>query len=136
MRLPSFKRLSREDMKEAPDWIQNLIFPLNSFMDTIYAVTSGQLTFGDNMMGQFRNLNFKTLATYTTHSWTPIVFPNPLNKKVEGIMVVQASKVADNYQPIYNPVSVDWIQLNSNIQINYIAGLDNSSSYNVRILIL
>ena len=36
MKLPIQKRILREDLKDAPDWVVNIIGPLNNFMETIY----------------------------------------------------------------------------------------------------
>ncbi len=36
MRLPSQKKILREDLKDAPAWVNGLIGPLNAFMESVY----------------------------------------------------------------------------------------------------
>lgn len=136
MKIPGFRMLTREDLKGAPNWIDNLIYPLNSCMQGVHQALNGNLSFGDNVLGSIKTITFKTRADYTVYGWDAINLTNPLNKKVDAVLIGQIQKVADTYQPIYQPTSLDWIQLNTNITINYITGLDDSSSYVVKLVIL
>lgn len=54
-KLPNIKRLVVEDFPAAErKWLPQLLSPLNSFMEAVYAALNRQLTVNDNMAGEVR----------------------------------------------------------------------------------
>jgi len=63
-KLPSKRKLLREDLKEAPSWIDNLLGFINPFFEDVYFAFNKNITFKENIASQIRELNFETTATY------------------------------------------------------------------------
>lgn len=48
MKIGVTSRIRREDLKEAPAWIDGLLGTLNSFIERVVSALTGRLTFQDN----------------------------------------------------------------------------------------
>jgi hypothetical protein len=134
-RLPEIRRILREDIKEAPSWIEKLLTPLNSFMSVVYENLNKNITFRENIACQIKEMEFETLATYSSLDWTLVQFKG-LSYKATGVLLMQLYEKADTYIPIKKAVSIDWLDLNGSININYISGLENSKKYFARFLVI
>ena len=53
-KLPTNKRISREDVPEAPAWIEKLLQPINTYFDAIYNAMQGKTTFEENFQSQMK----------------------------------------------------------------------------------
>lgn len=58
MKLANVRRIAREEIPEAPDWIDKLLTPLNQSIEQITQAISGQLTFADNMLCAIKTNTF------------------------------------------------------------------------------
>lgn len=126
----------KEDFKEAPDWVDKLITPLNLALEQIYDVL-GNLTVGDNVHGKWHNITFTTPAGYTSGDFNQISVPWNIGSAISGVFVGQVSEVSGQYTTITTPVSVSWQQPSaSSVQIKYITGLQPDTKYNCRLLIM
>lgn len=138
-RLPTQRRILREDVKEAPSWIESLLSPLNSFMDSVYRALSQNITFGDNIPCDRRSIQFDTRSDYTsavplTAGFVPLRFQHNLKSKPFACIPLQV--VAADGSVFTSPVSIDWYEANGTVFINYITGLANSKSYTISVLVL
>lgn len=132
---PSVHRISKEDLKDAPSWIDRLLSPLNSFMESVYSALNGKLTFGTNIQGQFKVINLVAGAAATNNTFT---FTHTLgsNAKINGVVVVHATEVSTQaYTPVSSAVFVSWRQSGQQIVIDAITGLTNTKQYNVTVLV-
>lgn len=135
MKLPEIKRISREDLPDAPDWIANLLTPLNSFMDTVYRGLNKNITLQDNIQGAIRDLEFRTAATYSSGDFTPITFSyGSGGLRPIGVVLLQIRQ--GNGAIIKQAVALQWQDFNGTISIDYISGLANSTQYFIKVLIL
>jgi hypothetical protein len=78
------RRISREDLAkrgEVPAWIDELLQPLNDFMDQTVSTLRGGITFS--------NISHKEVKFRFT-SGTESQFSVPSNRRVAGIQVVEA----------------------------------------------
>lgn len=128
-------------MKDAPSWIENLLNPLNSFMDSVYRALNKSLTFTDNISSEIRVLSIQTLPTYSTASpktegFVPIQFVHSVRSKPFGLLVAQLVEQGQDYIIITEPVSVDWYEINGTVFINYITGLKDSTNYKLTVLLI
>lgn len=131
--LPSIRRISREDLKEAPGWIEQLLGPLNLFMGSVYQALSGDITFRQNIRCTIKELRFTTLATYTVGEFTEIVFPTGLGGvKADGVEILQINEVSLLEPVILGAPVPNWIERNGDIHVRYISGLSDSKIYGVR----
>jgi len=140
-KLPNQKRVLREDLKDAPSWIDRLITPLNSFMESVYYALNKNITFNENIASQIKEIEFTTLSTYSTASpkidgFQVIQFPHSLKNKPFGVTIQQITEKSGTYNPITSPVCIDWYDNNGVININYITGLEDSKTYIIRLLVL
>lgn len=136
--LPTQKRINREDLKNAPAWVDALIGPLNSFMESIYSAINKNLTFGDNIQGQIRTIEFTTSSTYTSsNTWTNMSFSSGLRAvKPKGVLVLQILEQSSNFTPVMKGVTIDWLENSGIITIYFVSGLKNSTTYSLTVLVL
>lgn len=133
MRLPTQKRVLKEDLKDAPPWVDNLIQPLNAFMGNVYQCLNRNVTFQDNLASFIYTLTYTTPSTYPSGVET-VEFVNQLKTKPIGVLVLQAYNKS-NYVAAPGPVYVPWIEVNNSINVGTITGLEASKSYLVRLAI-
>lgn len=128
MRLPSQKKISREDLKDAPDWVNNLIDPLNNFMQTVYQAMNKNIN-EDNTSSQIKEITYKTPSTYPVMD--PVEFQSTLKTKAVGCTIMQCIE-----KGTYNPVETKnpaWVDDNGVIRIFTITGLQADKTYIVRV---
>ena len=136
------KRLLKEDLqrdtKEAlPSWLDDLIYVFNLFLDQVVSAFNRGLTFTDNIQSQIYEFKVTTDANYTTGTWTTQSFKWSFPaSKPQGVIVLTCQQTGVNYTPIYKAVYCDWLYINGSIEIRYVAGLQNSASYNVKVLVI
>lgn len=133
--LPTVKSIRREDIgPDAPDWVDNLLGPLTTFMEAIYSALNKQITFQENIACTIREFQFSTSSTYTTGDFEVITFPSGLKTKPIGCMILQILNTS-NASVIKQAVSLHWEDLSGTITIRYISGLDDSTKYSMRVLV-
>jgi len=129
----------REDLKDAPDWIVNLLTPLNSFMSSVYYALDNDLTFTENIASSVKTISFTTRSDYSSASPvsdgfdTQNVF-NPLKSKPVSVQIVKITDLT-NYNIITNAVTLYWEYLDGYIKIKYCTGLADSTKYELNLLI-
>lgn len=136
MRISAVKRLLRTDLAGAPPgpWLDSLLSHLNTALEGLLRAVEGQLTVQDNLQGFYVDLDVHTRADYTSDGWDTVRFDVPW--KARNVQIAQLTQVESNYTPVREPTSVDWIQLNGQVQVRWIAGLADSKRYAVRLLVL
>jgi hypothetical protein len=132
--LPVFRRFSTADIPTAPNWINNILNPLNVFCETTVQSLNKNLVIGTNVQGQKYTTTFTTLATYAVGDFTPITFQYTGGGQPNCLLLGNITR-ADG-AAILLPVMVsNWmLNLNTNpftLTVKYIAGLDPSVKYNV-----
>ena len=129
MKLPIIKKILREDISTAPSWIDQVIGPINSFMETIYMSMNKNLTFTENLASFVKELTYKADGT------TVVSFPNTLKTKAMGVVLLQAFQKKD-YTPVLTTVYIPWVESNNEIKISPIIGLTNGETYTIRVLVI
>ena len=136
--LPSIKRLVREDIPNAPEWIGQVIDPLNTFMEEVYYALDRDLTINQNIRGTIKTITLTTKSTYgnapKTDNWDIQKITDPIGVKPE-VVALGSVVNKDSFATITDPVYVSWDWYNSQIRINYIAGLAASTKYEIKLLI-
>lgn len=133
MRLPIQKKISREDMKEAPSWVNAIIEPVNNFMNTVYLTLNRNVTYADNFGSFIKEIDYSTDASYPSNV-PNVSFVNDLKVKATGIHVAQIYNKSD-YTPPAGPVYIPWIEINGSIIIYPITGLAASTNYLLRLVV-
>ncbi len=63
-KLPEQRRILKEDLQDAPSWIDKLISPINSFFEDLYFALNKNITFRENIAAQIREIDFETSSDY------------------------------------------------------------------------
>ena len=127
MKLPIQKKILREDLKDAPDWISGVIDPVNQFMETIYQMANKNID-EVNLQSQVKEVTVVVPSTYPVMD--PIKFQSTLKVRATGCTILQVIDKA-TYLPVAtgNPA---WLDNNGVITISEITGLTASKTYIVR----
>lgn len=131
-KLPTQKKILREDLKDAPSWVTPLVDTVNSFMETIYQTLNKNVTLSENVACFIKELVYKTPSTYPVME--NIEFINQLKTKPIGVQLLQAVD-RQTYQPVLTAVYVPWVSNNDSIVISPIVGLAADKTYIIRLLI-
>lgn len=132
MRLPTQKKILREDLKDAPGWITGVIDPINNFMEVVYQALNKNITYSENVAAFVKELTYTTPSTYPTMD--DVEFVSVLKTKATGLQLLQIIDKA-TYAPPAGPVYVPWVEDNGTIVISPITGLAASKTYVVRLLV-
>lgn len=127
MKLPIQKKILREDLKDAPEWVQDLIGPLNNFMETIYQMANKNID-ETNLQSQVKEVTVVIPSTYPTMD--TIKFQSTLKVRATGCTILQCYEKS-TFTPVAtgNPA---WRDNNGVIEISSITGLTASKTYVIR----
>jgi hypothetical protein len=129
---PSSHRITREDLREAPAWIDRLLRVLNDFMRDVYNALKGTLTIGENVRGEFRTTRVLAGANPEDNTFAFLTtVPKP-----RYVGVGQVSQVDDPYSPITAAVYASWRFEDGQVIVNAITGLTNGEVYDITVLVL
>jgi len=91
-RIPPVNRITLEDFStEQRAWIGKLITPINTFFQQVTSALNGQLTFGENISGQSREMEF----VFVSASDYP-KFKHSLAVRPNSFQIVNAFENADS----------------------------------------
>lgn len=137
-KLPVLKRILREDLKDAPDWIERLLYPINTFFDAVFQALKKNITFDDNIACQLRDVSFRTSSAYdgTAANFDTFTFVKTIKTKAKGVIILDIKQVEDNYTPIEAAVSLEWIEFEDEIEVHLVSGLTASKSYTAKLLVI
>lgn len=134
MRLPTQKKILKEDLKGAPGYVDGIIGPVNSFMESTYQALNKNITLQENIASFIKEISYNTDAAYPGTPHEIVQFQNTLKTKAIGVMVMQVYEKS-TYTPALGAVYVPWVEDNGSINIYSITGLEPSKQYLVRLLI-
>lgn len=134
--LPATKKISRADLgKDAPDWVNNLLSPLNSFIEQVYTALNKNITLPENVASQIIDIEINTPSDYSTGGFPSINFKRTLARKANLCIIGRAVETTSN--SIFSTgVFPTWEDNNGTIAVRYISGLQNSKSYNFTLLLI
>lgn len=130
---PKIKRLSREDFKDAPPWIERLLQWLNLFIEYVSALTNKGITFDENIQAQIKS--FEILAGAAAANNT-VQFTTTLRVVPRGLVLMRCVQRAGNYVVIGAAVSVEWRYENGTVFITGVTGLTAGNIYDLTVLLL
>jgi len=102
--LPQIRRLLVEDFMDQKDWISKLFTPLNTFMESVYAILNSGITVKDNMIGDVQTIDIGYMPTVAVN------YPLRWDKKVapKAIIVGNATKKSTIDETLTHAVAVQW----------------------------
>jgi hypothetical protein len=126
MILSNVKRIRREDIPNAPDWIDRIITPFNILVDTVSNAFAKKITLGDNVQSFYKEIEFTTV---------PFTFENKLPVKPQTVILSQIWKKDDPTATIGAVTTCEWDLTSQGIRIKYIGTLA-AATYVARFLVL
>lgn len=134
--LPRVREIKLEDIQGAPAWALRLIRILNDFMGPVFRALQGTLTFGENIASDVVVQTFKTRSDYSGGTFDPLLVRHG-RARVQGVMLMQILEADDPDAVIQSAVSISWRQLQGGaVSIGYVSGLENSTRYTLRVLVV
>jgi len=130
MKIPTLKKILREDIPDAPNWVTGLIGPVNTFMEYVYQALNKNISNYDNLLCQIKEITYVTPSTYPTMS--NVEFLSALKVKATGLTLLQIYEKG-TYTPPTSAVYIPWVENNGAIVIYPITGLVASKVYTVRL---
>lgn len=137
-KLPVIKRVLREDIPSAPDWIGRLLYPMNLFFENVYNALNSDLTFSENIRSQVKDISFTTSSAYdgTAANFETLEFTIELGSFPQGVFILSLVEDTDNFTPIEDSPFINWQAINGVMQISLITGLTASKSYILKVLVI
>lgn len=137
-RLPLVKRILKEDLPEAPDWVTRLLYPLNLFFENVYNALNKNITFSENIQSEIKTLTFATNSAYdgTQANFDVLKFPRGLKVQPTGLLLLKIVQVEDSFTSITTAPFVNWADINGVINIYLITGLTASKTYKISVLLI
>ncbi len=128
----SISRLTREEFKDAPAWINPLLSWLNQLMEQLAFAQNGQLTFEENLRTRVKT--FSLLAGAAPENNTSS-FTCDLKVAPKMLFLGRAVQVGGNYTPITAAVSVSWRYESGMVYIMAVTGLTAGQTYDLTVLL-
>ena len=120
-------------MKEAPPWVNGIIDPVNSFMESTYQALNKNLNLGENVASFVKEIIYITPSTYPS-GVENTEFLNQLKSKAIGVLPLQVFE-RQVYLPPPGPVYIPWIENEGSIIVYPITGLEADKTYLIRLVI-
>jgi hypothetical protein len=136
--LPTTKKIYRADLgKDIPVWVDNLLSPLNSFIEQVYTSLDRNLTLPENVSSQIEAIEFTTKSTYSSgNDFDEISIKRKISRFATFLIIGNVFNFSNPQIKFTTPVFPSWSDDNGLIKIRYISGLTNSTKYKIYLLIL
>lgn len=132
-KLPSIRRLMKEDFQDAPSWLDTLMVTLNQFMENVYGALNRSLTFVDNVRAQKKTFRITAGAAASDNTYE---FALENSWRPEGLSLWKVTQIGGAYTPITSAVFLSWrIGESNNIVVDAITGLTNGVTYEFTVLV-
>lgn len=136
--LPTTKKIYRVDLgQDIPLWVDNLLSPLNSFIEQVYTAFDRNLTLPNNVSSQLETIEFTTKSTYSSSfDFEEISIRRKIPRYASYLIIGNVMDSSNPQIKFTTPVFPSWLDDNGLIKIRYISGLTNSTKYKIYLLIL
>lgn len=131
-KLPIFRRIRREDIPEAPEWIDFFIVSINQFFETTYNAFNKSLTFTENMDAQINEFSLVGGAAATNNIYR---FPISTKSRPRNLVITRINRADGSYTPLSSAPWVDWHLDGTDVVVDSIIGLTNGIRYNITLLL-
>lgn len=131
--------ISRHDLPpDAPKWIDPLFDFLIQFTNKVKEIINGNVQFGDNIRSKQIETTFSTSATYSSGDFAALSFTIPFAPI--DIRLINITKIGSGTNTFTDPVVINpnWVfdSGTNQITIYFITGLQNSTEYSIKVLII
>lgn len=136
MKLPSFKRLNKQDYKEEDrELVDKLSNSLNIGLETLYTLADHRISLGDNTASVLKTFEIKVDATGKPVSGiTNVSFGTTITSTI-GVQVIEARNVDNPSVYVTSAPFISFTRNGTSIDINNIAGLPANNTFSLTIVI-
>lgn len=131
---PKKTQLNREDLKDAPKWVDKILDVINPFIQAVVAALSRGLTLQENIYSQVKTVVFTTGAAIDDSF--PLTFKSELTAPY-ACWVAQCIPMEASGS-VSGGVSIHTWKLTTSgmVEVSYLAGLQPSTKYRCTFIIL
>jgi hypothetical protein len=134
MKLPNFKRILSTDFQdEYKGLVNKLAVSINDGLESVYNALNKRLTLKDNIQCTVKSVQISVNSNGIPSTTTTFQVDVP-NTKVEGCMVISAINQTNPGTYPTAGVFVSFTQLENNIRIDHVTGLQANASYSLKIV--
>lgn len=135
MRLPSFRRIFKQDYEEEyHSLVDRLSVSLNYGIEVLYDALNNNLTFQDNFNSSINTVTVNLNADGTPKNRTTYTL-NRSNLQASGTMVVRANNLTNSTVYPTGGIFITFQQVSpTEIQIDHVSGLPADNNYQLRIV--
>lgn len=132
--LPQTRRILVEDFPEQKKWIENLLTPLNNFMESTYLAFDRNLTIRQNMAADIRVVvvdRVPTATNYISVLWT-------LKSSPISVHLGRIQRADNNALVLANAIQIDWdFDRKLGLRLTNLIGItpDPDNRYNLTLVI-
>lgn len=130
MQLPLYRRLTEDDLSDAPkgSWKGKLLYAVNLFMQEVYTGLSNNLTPEQNSISQTKTFSIvgSSVPANNIYSFVTKYSYNPLGRDVLSIQPTDGSSAVFTSAPY-----VSWNWINGTFNILGITGLTDAVPYTI-----
>lgn len=133
MRLPSFKRLIKNDFDEKDKpFVDKFSFFFNNGIEVLYNILNRSVSLKDNILCVVKDVTVTVASTGIPINSTS--FQVDISNKIIGLQVLRVDNLTNVQAFPTSGVHVTWTQSEKNIFINHITGLITNNVYNIRVV--
>lgn len=133
MRLPSFKRLFKNDYEEQyQTLIDRLSSSLNIGIEVLYDALNRRLTIKDNVAATVKDVNVTVNSNGLPNATTS--FALDISNQVLGLEVIKADNLTNPTTYPTSGIIINYTQNGTNVLINHVTGLQSGQTYRLRII--
>ena len=130
---PKIKRLSREDFKEAPAWIDRLSYWLNILIEYVTLAFNKGITFDENIQSQIKTFSIVAGASASANT---LSFLADMRVAPRGLILMRVVESVGNYTPIGAAVFIEWRYEAGTVFVTSITGLTSGHTYDFTVLLI
>lgn len=134
MKLPSYKRLYKQDFSQQYQALaEQLANTINNAFDSLYALSSNQISLRDNIRGQVTSFNITVDKNGNPANPVNVTMTSPGN--IEGITVLNVTNQTASTGYPTGGVFCSFTQASGGIQILNVTGLIPGNNYLIKLAI-
>jgi len=128
-KLPILKRLRKEDIPDAPAWMDRVIEPFNLLLEGLQVSLSKNLNFDDNFNAKIHDFTLR-------ENDFPFTFVPDIKGNPKGLTLLKFEKLGSFHDPITNIGTPDWEFDGERIILHSIPGTNPIDQFNIKLLII